>query len=149
MKLPPADRATLVLRHESSADQARVAANWIDACHWIRSNTAKDALVLTPRFQQTFKWYAHRAEIASWKDAPQDVLGLLEWERRMLEIFPRSPEGYGIEMSDEHLLAMHRKYRMDYVVLDRRIKRNTASTDRVLKPTYAIFDLSQLALPQP
>jgi hypothetical protein len=145
-ELTPADRATLVLRHESPAQQAQVAANWIDACHWIRSNTPKDALVLTPRFQQTFKWYAHRAEIASWKDAPQDVLGLLEWERRMLEIYPRSPEGYGIEMSDEHLFAMYRKYRMNYVVLDRRIQKKPPLLPIVYSnPTYAIFDLSELA----
>ena len=145
-KLSPADRSTLVMRHESPTEQANVYRHWMDACHWIRSNTPENALVLTPRFQQTFKWYAHRAEIASWKDAPQDVLGLLEWERRMLEIYPRSPEGFGIEMSDEHLRAMYQKYHMNYVVLDRRIQKKPPLLPLVYSnANYAIFELSELS----
>jgi hypothetical protein len=145
-KLSPADRSTLVMRHETQAEQERVYLHWIETCYWIRSNTPKNALVLTPRFQQTFKWYAHRAEIVSWKDAPQDVLGLLEWERRMFEIFPRSPDGFGMEMSDEHIHAMYRKYHMNYVVLDRRIQKKPPLLPLVYSnASYAIFELSELS----
>jgi hypothetical protein len=138
--LPPADRAALVLRTESAAMQKQVFEDWIDVCYWTRTNTPSDALFLTPRFQQTFKWYAHRAEIACWKDSPQDALGLIEWEKRLLEIFPKSAEGYGIPMSDDHLREMRRRYRMDYVILDRRIQKKPPLLPLLhSNDTYAVF----------
>ncbi len=53
--------------------------NWQAACEWIRTNTQRDSKFLTPARQQTFKWYAHRAEVVSWKDVPQDVAGIFDW----------------------------------------------------------------------
>ncbi len=139
--LAPADRASLVMRTETPSMQKRVRDDWLDVCFWTRSNTPSNALFLTPRFQQTFKWYAQRAEIACWKDAPQDALGLIEWEKRLLKIFPKSPEGYGIPMSDEHLHEMRRQYRMDYVILDRRIQKQPPLLPLVhLNNTYAVFE---------
>ncbi len=139
--LAPADRASLVMRTESASTQMLVRDDWLDVCHWIRANTPKDSLFLTPRFQQTFKWYAHRAEVASWKDAPQDALGLIEWEKRMLEIFPRSAEGYGISMSDQHFRQMRLRYKVDYVVVDRRIQKQPPLLSLVhSNSTYAVFE---------
>ncbi len=139
--LAPADRASLVMRTETEAMQKQVRDDWLDVCFWTRSNTPSTALFLTPRFQQTFKWYAHRAEVACWKDAPQDASGLIEWEKRLLEIFPKSPEGYGMPMSDEHLREMRRQYRMDYVILDRRIQKRPPLLPLVhSNDTYAVFE---------
>ena len=65
--------------------------DWTAACAWIGQNTPADALFITPREQQTFKWYAGRAEVANWKDVPQDARGLIEWKRRLSELYPRDP----------------------------------------------------------
>jgi hypothetical protein len=61
--------------------------NWVRVCRWIADNTPQDALFLTPRKQQTFKWYAGRAEFVNWKDAPQDAPALLQWQRRMSDVW--------------------------------------------------------------
>ncbi len=139
--LPPADSA-IAFQRVSSVEQKRIRNDWLDICYWIRGNTPENSLFLTPRFQQTFKWYAHRAEIACWKDAPQDAVGLIEWEKRMLAIFPRDTHGYGIAMTDEHLRAMFRQYRMNYVVLDRRLQKKPPLLPLVhMNTTYAVFEV--------
>ena len=53
--------------------------NWKKVCSWIRENTAEDAVFITPYQQQTFKWYASRTEVVSWKDIPQDSQAMLQW----------------------------------------------------------------------
>jgi len=57
--------------------------DWIEACRWVRDNTPRDALFMTPRMSSTFKWYAERAEVVTQKDIPQDAVGLCEWWDRM------------------------------------------------------------------
>ena len=58
-------------------------ADWQQACQWIRAETPKDALILTPRESCAFKWMAERAEYVCYKDCPQDAAGILEWNRRL------------------------------------------------------------------
>lgn len=94
--------------------------DWQQACAWIRQYTPPDSLVLTPRHQQTFKWYAERAEVVSWKDVPQDAVGLLEWKRRMEEVFPPDVLWYGLAAHGETgLLRLAHEYGYDYVLVDR------------------------------
>ena len=40
-----------------------------------------DARFITPRLAQTFKWYTGRAEVATWKNIPQDAKAIVEWRR--------------------------------------------------------------------
>jgi hypothetical protein len=61
-------------------------AAWAAMCEWVRNNTPRDAVFLVPRHAQTFKWRAERAEVASFKDVPQDAAGLVEWSKRMAEL---------------------------------------------------------------
>jgi hypothetical protein len=68
---------------------------WRDACAWIAANTPPDARVLTPRTAQTFKWYAGRAEVVTWKDVPQDAEGIARWWQRMRAI-------HWVEARDPH-----------------------------------------------
>ncbi len=94
-------------------DGARILAitrNWQQACEWCRQNTPPDAMFLTPLHQQTFHWYAERAEFAAWKHAPQDAAGLLEWQRRvaLLQMTGRQESGAGV-------LALPREY-LDWIV---------------------------------
>ena len=59
--------------------------DWIAVCQWIRDNTPPDSLWFTPKYQQSFKWYAERAEVVCWKDVPQDNAAVLEWFQRIEE----------------------------------------------------------------
>ena len=62
-------------------------AEFVDACQWIDGNVPADALCLTPKYNVGFKWYAQRAEYVTWKDCPQDALGILEWKERIDRIW--------------------------------------------------------------
>ena len=62
---------------------AEVRTDWHDACDWIRNNLPQNVLVMTPSRNFGFKWYAERPEFVSYKDCPQDALGIVEWNRRL------------------------------------------------------------------
>jgi hypothetical protein len=68
-------------------------ADWIAACHWIRDHAPADAVALVPRHAQSFKWYASRADVANWKDVPQDAAGIVAWKSRCDDLFPLVKEG--------------------------------------------------------
>ncbi|MEM6330677.1 MAG: DUF6798 domain-containing protein [Planctomycetota bacterium] len=70
---------------------------WIDVCAWVRDNTPQDALFLVPRSSNSFKWRAERPEVVTQKDIPQDAASMVEWKRRLDEVFrgPATPEGRG------------------------------------------------------
>jgi hypothetical protein len=57
--------------------------DWQEACHWIKENTPSEMTFVTPRFAQSFKWYAERPEFANWKDIPQDAPTILGWWGRL------------------------------------------------------------------
>ncbi len=107
--------------HGDSSDERRGQYHdWLAVCDWIARTTPTDEVFLTPRHQQTFKWYAQRGEVVAWKDVPQDAAGVLEWRRRMDDIFPRQVRGYDLSAhSDVELLKLARKYHFRYIVVDR------------------------------
>ncbi|MCY2974692.1 MAG: hypothetical protein NTW52_08510 [Planctomycetota bacterium] len=138
--ISPADQAALLLRGESRAARVQIHQDWLDICTFIRTNTPEDALFLTPRFQQTFKWNAARAEVVCWKDSPQDALGLIEWESRMLAVFPSDENGYGMPWSDSLLSKLQKEYDFDYVLIDRRIQKTPPVMEFIhSNSTYALF----------
>lgn len=101
---PNADKASLPL----DADPARTAAiarHWQAVCSWSRTHTSPDAVFLTPRGQQTFKWYAHRSEVVSWKDVPQDSVGITEWQQRVNAVAPLWSNDLGVAVADP--VAVH------------------------------------------
>ena len=61
--------------------------SWREMCDWAATETPTDALFLTPRLAQTFRWYAGRSEVVSRKDVPQDAAGIVEWWRRLNRIY--------------------------------------------------------------
>lgn len=106
--------------------------DWLATCEWINSDTAEDALFLTPRHQQTFKWYAERAEVVAWKDIPQDAVGVVEWKRRIDKVFPASVGGYDLAAHGEReLLRLAEEYEFCYVVIDRSRSRRRLAFVRV------------------
>ncbi|MCA9140801.1 MAG: hypothetical protein KDB00_28710, partial [Planctomycetales bacterium] len=70
-------------------DQRRSHHDWVAVCDWIRVAMPGNEVFLTPRHQQTFKWYSDHAEVVNWKDVPQDAKSLLEWERRFDDVYPK------------------------------------------------------------
>lgn len=144
----PSDRASLAVRSETYANQLKILNDWREACSWVRTNSAEDSLWLTPRYQQTFKWYARRSEVACWKDSPQDALGLIEWEKRLLDIFRVGPDGYGRPWTNEELFEFRKTYRCEYVLVDRRIQTKPPLMPLLFSNAhYAIFQFADAVDP--
>lgn len=75
---------------------------------------------MTPKYQQSFKWYAQRAEVVCWKDVPQDNASVIEWYHRIKDCEPpRSVDGSIEEWTTERLLELSGKYGFGWVLLDR------------------------------
>ena len=84
------------------------------------SHTQPQDRFLTPRNQQTFKWYAERAEVVCWKDIPQDPASIGQWWLLLQDIYPPSVvEGGLAAWSDEQLQAIAEEQQVRYIVLDR------------------------------
>lgn len=58
-------------------------ADWVDLCQWVKENTPRDSLILTPKESRSFKWFAERPEYVAFKDCPQDAAGIAEWNDRL------------------------------------------------------------------
>jgi hypothetical protein len=118
----PVPPAILQSRPAAEGQTRKWFRDWTDVCEWIAENTPADAMFLTPREQQTFKWYAGRAEVVAWKDVPQDARGLIEWKKRMDEIHPheQAHRDQGLAaFSETELAELARKYGATYVVIDK------------------------------
>jgi len=63
--------------------------DWRDACAWVANpqRVPPGARFLTPRLSHTFGWYTGHAEVATWKNVPQDAVDIVEWWRRIQEIY--------------------------------------------------------------
>jgi hypothetical protein len=103
--------------------------DWREVCYWIDRNLAADERFLTPRFQQTFKWYAGRSEVVTWKDMPQDAQGLVQWRDRFYDVFRTKSEIPGsrwrrslTKIDIETLRQLAREYDFKYVVVDRTVR---------------------------
>jgi len=108
--------------------------DWMHVCEWINEKAPAEAIFLTPREQQTFKWYAGRAEVVTWKDVPQDARGLIEWKKRMDEIYPRETVHHEHDLAafkDSELIDLARKYGATYIVIDRTKARRRLALARV------------------
>lgn len=113
-----ADRPRALIKESEESYQ-----NWLDVCRWFRAETPPDARVMVARHAYWFKWYAERVDVMNWKDMPQDAKGLVEWWRRMDELYIWDPQGGKFSRSiDEiptaEIVAFARKYDADYVITD-------------------------------
>ena len=68
-------------------DTEQIDADWRAACLWVRGHVPHRTIFLSPTHQQTFKWFAGRAEVVTWKDVPQDAQGLIAWWQRRQEVY--------------------------------------------------------------
>lgn len=98
---------------------------WVDVCDWIAANTPPEALFLTPRLNLSFKWRTGRPEVVNRKDIPQDARGIVEWYRRLKDIY--YTEFGGIEqpldsigvLGTDSVRELATKYHVAYVLMDR------------------------------
>ena len=135
---------------------AQWAADWKSVCRWIDANTSRDAKFFTPHEQQTFKWYANRAEVANWKDVPQDAEGLVFWKYVMDVWYPRQrrrhKEGLAAE-SDENLAMLGRAAVAQYIVIDHTRSRRAIGLPRVYplvredNPSFSVYRVPELKSP--
>ncbi len=58
-------------------------ADWHRVCAWAAGHTPPDAVFLTPWQTQTFRWHSGRAEVATFKDVPQDAASIVGWWKRL------------------------------------------------------------------
>ncbi len=98
---------------------------WADVCDWITENTPEDAVFLTPRLSTSFKWRTGRSEVVTMKDIPQDASSMVEWYRRLNDVFyekvygKRQPiESIG-RLGTERVRELAKKYGAKYVLADR------------------------------
>ena len=133
---------------DADATTRRLAlSDWIAVCNWAKLSTPDDEVFLTPRHQQTFKWYSDRSEVVNWKDVPQDAASLIEWKKRFLEIYPVSLGGIRVTINYRSLRDFRRRYNVRYMIVDRRVVGESLPLLRIY-PTdshdnvnYAVYEL--------
>jgi hypothetical protein len=89
---------------------------WRDVQDWVRLNTPKDAIFVTPPQEAGFRVFSERTVVGEWKDGTQqyfDDAFVKEWGARMEMLggdeYPK--------LSDDRLLSLARTYRGSYIVL--------------------------------
>jgi len=90
---------------------------------WMRRNTPKDAVFLTPPGIENMRYHGRRAIIVDWKSNPIIPLEVLEWYRRLGDVTARpqlrgAGDMVGYDLLDpQRLEALRARYRIDYVVV--------------------------------
>ena len=142
---PDADRLTLPGNQAVARQRNEIYWQWRNTCDWIRGNTEPDALFVTPRSQQTFKWYAERGEVVNWKNVPQGAADLVGWWQRVEELIPDLEYGfYSIEM--DKLKERMRHYGAEYLVTSHGSRFRSLLMDRVYPAdgVYSLFEVYRL-----
>lgn len=73
--VPPADR------------RMRDYQSWSEVCDWVNKNSEPTDIFLVPRATHTFKWNTGRPVVVTYKDVPQDAASMVEWNRRLHDVF--------------------------------------------------------------
>ena len=132
-----------------AATRSSVFEDWLLVCDWAAMSTPIDEVFLTPRHQQTFKWYSGRSEVVNWKDVPQDASSLIEWKKRFQEVFPDRLGATRTSINYQALREFRRRYGVRYMIVDRRVVGEHLPMVRVY-PTksvdnanYAVYELPE------
>src|SRR5690606_21157499 len=106
---------------EPIAAQRQAYSDWRAVCRWVDQTLPADEVLITPRHQQTFKWYAQRAEVVNWKDVPQDAESLVQWYERFFEIYPRRLGTVRVTIRYPRLQRGRDHFGARFVIVDRRV----------------------------
>jgi hypothetical protein len=110
-------------------DKSMVYGDWRDVCKWAGEHSDADAQFITPRMACTFRWYAGRGEVVTWKDIPQNAAGIVAWWGRLTDLFAvgfaggmDQPPTHWVEslaqVGPKRLADLAEKYHADYVILE-------------------------------
>lgn len=110
---------------------------WHDVQQWVRLNTPKDAVILTPPREAGFRVFSERSIVGEWKDGTQQYFDdhfAAEWNRRM--------EAVGadtfVKTHGRDLLAVAQLYGAAYIVLPRQpVRRGLVLAYQ--NGTYAVY----------
>jgi hypothetical protein len=117
-------------------------ASWRDVCQWARQHTPREALFITPYGQWTFKWYAERPEFTNRKDCPQDVRGIVEWNRRQLLLTKWYDERFADgRYSRDELDELRRLTNADYLIFEKAAPIDAAPVYQ--NATHRVYDLRE------
>ena len=95
-----------------------------DLYRWLREESPKDAVFLTPPDLESLRYLGQRAIVVDWKAVPLIPTELLGWYERLCDVTGRHINsmndlgGYG-SLDEERLALIVSKYHPDYVVLRR------------------------------
>ena len=100
---------------------------WQDMCRWIQENTEPTAKFWVPRNEQTFKWYAQRSDVGTWKNVPQDAESIVQWYRAMNALYKyKDADGKTAEdrlvttllnsKTEKEIAALQEKYGFEYIL---------------------------------
>ena len=135
------------------ADRGVSYVSWRLACNWVvhSGQIPAHARFLTPRQSQTFRWYTGRAEVATWKDIPQDAASIVEWWRRLRELHGTRRSGTGrvwrrslLELGPQRLKRLAEKYQAQYVLVEYRPEGPLQAKPLYHNQWYAIYRTSDL-----
>jgi hypothetical protein len=80
-------KENLVALQDFPGEEQNVNSEWKEMSTWIRKNTPKDALVISPPVDlSNFHWLTERATLAKYKQMPQTYAGIQMWYERMADL---------------------------------------------------------------
>jgi hypothetical protein len=123
-------------------------AAWRAVCDHIRVTTPPRAVFLVPRRSHTFKWYAQRGEVGTWKEMPQDAASVVKWWQRLQELqLGRYRRHRSLaEVPPERLLKLAAEYGADYVVTE---ASPALPFDKIFEnDSFAVYELFPHKLPR-
>ncbi len=104
---------------------------WTRLCRWVKTNTEKEALFITPPYQEGFIFYAHRPMIAEFGVNPHLPEEIVEWKNRLRDLAGGDPlencSGFDCSenlekdfnrLSADQVKALSRKYKASYFVTE-------------------------------
>ena len=93
-------------------------ADWRAVCDWIREQTPTDATFITPSTRQTFKWFADRGELATWKGMPQDAESILEWKARRNALAATGLTDPDVPIDPQRIEQLARRYGLTHLLIE-------------------------------
>lgn len=109
--------------------------SWRAVQDWVRKNTPRDSVVLTPPREAGFRVFSERTIVGEWKDGTQQYFDdgfVREWGARM--------EALGEDLAplpEAQLLALADRYRARYIVMPRRPRKALRVLYR--NPSFVVY----------